>query len=227
MAALPQSSICVFMQLFLSCFSQVFPQTTLKQISEVSGEISQIAVASTQQTSMVDEITNSTNQISCAMGQTTKASEDNAHTVSDLATVFAELNMLIGQYRISSKDDVENLAKEAVAFIKANGRERGLAEICNPKGRFVRDGIYVTAHDITGTFLASPTNHHLIGQNHANMQDPNGKYFNREANEAAKKGGGWVEYVWTNPATKKPQQKISRVERVEGTDMFVFCGIFV
>jgi methyl-accepting chemotaxis protein len=201
-------------------------KTTLKQINEVSGEISQIAVASTQQTATVDEIANTISQISSVMSQTSKAAGENSHTASELAALFAQMNMAIGQYKITTTDDAEDLAKEAAAFVKTNGRQKGLEEICKLNGRFTRNGIYVTAHDITGTFLASPTNHHLIGQNHAHMKDVNGKQFNQEANELAKKGGGWLEYVWMNPATKKQQSKVSRVERVEGTDMYILCGFF-
>jgi cytochrome c len=45
--------------------------------------------------------------------------------------------------------------------------------------------------------------------------------------EVAKtKGGGWVDYSWVNPATKKVQPKKTWVQRVEGADMYVGCGIF-
>jgi methyl-accepting chemotaxis protein len=202
-------------------------KNTLKLIGAVSGEITQIAVASRQQTATVEEIANNINHISDVIKQTNVTAAKDAETASELAVLFTELNTTIGQYKTATKADAEALAKEAASYVKTNGREKGLAEISNPRGRFARSGIYVTAHDITGTFLASPVNQNLIGQNHYNAQDPSGKYMNREASELARKGGGWVEYVWMNPATRKIQPKISCVVRVEETDMYTFCGFFM
>lgn len=202
-------------------------KNTLTRINQVSSEIAQIAVASNQQTATVDEIANNINRVSGVMSQTSANAGKNSKTASELTALFTELNEVVGQYKIATPEDAETLAKEAAAWVKGIGRERGLAEICNLRGRFCRDGIYVTAHDINGWFLASPLNPQLIGQNHADFQGPDGKYFNRESMELAKKGGGWVEYLWTNPATRKLQQKKSRVERIEGTDMYILCGVFI
>ena len=200
---------------------------TLRQIDEVSSEIRQIAAASNQQTDVVDEIAKNIHQISSITDRSAKNANQNVRVASEMSGLFAELSKIVGLYRIATPAEAEALAIEAAAFVKAQGREKGLAEINNPRGRFAKNGLYVTAHDINGFFLASPMNSNFIGQNHSNMKDSNGKYFNREANEVARKGGGWVDFCWINPATKKVQPKRSRVQRVEGTDLYVFCGVFV
>jgi len=66
-----------------------------------------------------------------------------------------------------------------------------------------------------------------VGQNHLAVKDPSGKLFNQEMSDLAKtKGSGWVTYVWTNPQTKKVQPKKAWLQRVDGTQMYVLCGIF-
>jgi cytochrome c len=124
-------------------------------------------------------------------------------------------------------DEAKALAKEAAAFVKANGREKGIAEIINPKGKFVKGDIYVVIQDFNGINLGNPMVPKMAGMNHLEMKDSNGKYFIKGMIEIAKtKGSGWYEYYFSNPATKKVQLKKTWVERVEGTDMYVLCGVY-
>jgi len=75
--------------------------------------------------------------------------------------------------------------------------------------------------------LAHGGNPKLVGQSLLEMKDPTGKYFVKEQIDLAKsKGSGWIEYNWTNPATKKVQNKKSWIQRIEGTDIYVGCGVF-
>ena len=75
--------------------------------------------------------------------------------------------------------------------------------------------------------LANGGNSKLSGQNLFEMKDPTGKYFVKEQIELAKsKGSGWLEYSWTNPATKKVQNKKAWIQKVDGMDIYVGCGIF-
>jgi cytochrome c len=124
-------------------------------------------------------------------------------------------------------DDAKALAEKAAVFIKDNGKDKGVAEIMNAKGQFVKGDIYVTLQDTKGIALANPMNPALVGQNHLELKDPGGKLFIKENIEVVKtKGSGWVTYTWVNPATKKVQPKKAWVQKVEGTDMYTMCGIF-
>lgn len=67
----------------------------------------------------------------------------------------------------------------------------------------------------------------MVGQNHMEQKDANGKAFVKEMVELAQtKGGGWVSYNWPNPATKKVQMKKTYIQRIEGLDMYVLCGVY-
>jgi cytochrome c len=129
----------------------------------------------------------------------------------------------------ATTEEAKQMAEKAAAYVKANGKEKGIAEISNPKGQFVKGNmdLYVTLQDLNGVALANPANPKLHGQNHMNLKDPSGKLFIKENIELVKaKGSGWVTYTWTNPATKKVQPKKAWVQAVEGTDMYTMCGIF-
>ena len=127
----------------------------------------------------------------------------------------------------STLEEAKALAEKAAAFMKANGKDKAIAEFNNPKGQFVKGDLYIFAQDFNGIMLANGGNPKLAGQNHLEVKDPNGKLFVKEMIALVKsKGSGWVEYSWTNPVTKKVQPKKTWIQKVEGMDLYVGCGIF-
>lgn len=127
----------------------------------------------------------------------------------------------------SSQDEAKAFAEKAAAYAKANGKDKAAAEFNNPKGQFHKGDLYVFAIDFSGICLANGGTPQLSGKNLMGLKDAKDRYFFKEMVEVAKsKGSGWVEYSWTNPATKKVQQKVTWVQKVEGTDYFVGCGVY-
>jgi signal transduction histidine kinase len=127
----------------------------------------------------------------------------------------------------STLEEAKALAEKGAAYVKANGKDKAIAEFNNPNGEFVKGDLYVFFQDFNGVMLAHGGNPKLVGQNHSEVKDPAGKVFFKEMLDTVKsKGGGWVEYSWTNPATKKVQPKKTWVQRVEGMDIYVGCGVF-
>ena len=127
----------------------------------------------------------------------------------------------------STLEEAKALAEKGAAYVKANGKDKAIAEFNKPDGEFTKGDLYVFLQDFNGVILAHGGNPKLVGQSHLEVKDPTGKVFAKEMIEVVKsKGGGWVEYSWTNPATKKVQPKKTWVQRVEGMDMYVGCGIF-
>lgn len=120
-------------------------------------------------------------------------------------------------------DNAKALVKEAVAFAKANGKEKALAEFSNPKGQFVRGDLYVFAVDFNGVMVAHGANQTLIGKNMMDAKDPDGVPYIAKFVEVGKQGGGWVDYKWPHPKTKQVTPKTSYVEAVD--DIIVGCGV--
>jgi signal transduction histidine kinase len=119
------------------------------------------------------------------------------------------------------------LVDKAVAYYKANGKDKAYPEFNNKTGQFVNRDLYIFVIDWNGTILAHGANEKLINKPTWDLKDADGKYFMREMVKAAQtKGTGWVDYKWTNPVTKKIEQKSSYVKRVGSENLLIGCGIY-
>ena len=124
-------------------------------------------------------------------------------------------------------DEAKAMVEKADAYLKANGKDKAIAEFNNPKGQFVKGDLYIIVQDFDGIMIANGGNPKLAGQNHLQLKDSTGKAFVKEMIEVAKtKGAGVVEYSWTNPVTKKIQPKATYIKRVEGQNFYIGCGVF-
>ena len=142
--------------------------------------------------------------------------------------VFAFAVLVAGySAHAATQAEAKAMVEKAVAYWKANGKEKAIAEFNNPTGQFVKGDLYVFANQLDGLVLANGGNPKLAGQNHLELKDPSGKPFNKESAELAKtKGSGWIDYEWVNPVSKKLQPKTVWVQRVEGTDVYIGSGIW-
>ena len=122
-------------------------------------------------------------------------------------------------------DQAKGMVDEAVAFMQANGKEKILAELNNPKGKFVKGELYVFAYDLNATVIAQPFNPKLVGKNLMEVPDADGKLFRKEIVEVAKtKGVGWVDYKYKNPENNKIEHKTTYLKKVN--DMIICCGTY-
>jgi cytochrome c len=121
--------------------------------------------------------------------------------------------------------EAEAMVKKAVAEIKASGHDKAYAEFNNPKGKYVDRDLYITVYDLNGKCLSHGANPKMIGKDLIDLKDPDGKFFVKERIEIAKtKGGGWQDYKFTNPVTKKIEPKTMYFEKTG--DIIVACGAY-
>ena len=136
-------------------------------------------------------------------------------------TVYAE-----SQVPEKTKAEVKAFVNNAVAYAKANGKEKAYAAFNDPKGQFIKGDLFIVAQGFDGVVRANGGIHQLIGINLLETKDPDGKFFVKEMIELAKtKGSGWVEYRWTNPATKKVQLKLTYIQKLDDTECLL-AGIY-
>ncbi len=122
-------------------------------------------------------------------------------------------------------DQAKAVVDEAVSFLQANGKEKALAELSNPKGKFVKGELYVFAYDLNAVVVAHPVNPKLIGKNLMEVPDADGKLFRKEIVETAKtKGVGWVDYKYKNPESGKMELKTTYLKKA--SDIVICCGIY-
>jgi cytochrome c len=121
--------------------------------------------------------------------------------------------------------EAEALVKKAIQTIKTDGKEKAYTEISNPKGKFVDRDLYVFVYDMGGKCVAHGFNQKMIGKDLVDMKDPDGKFYVKERIEIAKtKGKGWQDYKFTDPISKKLEQKSAYIEKHE--DLIVGCGVY-
>ena len=121
--------------------------------------------------------------------------------------------------------EAEALVKKAISQIKADGKDKAFAEINNPKGKYVDRDLYIFVYDLKGVCVAHGFNQKMIGKDLSGMKDKDGKSYVQERIEIAKtKGKGWQDYKFTDPVSKKIEQKSAYIERVD--ELIVGCGVY-
>lgn len=122
-------------------------------------------------------------------------------------------------------DEAVALVQKAVAYMKANGKEKAYAEFNNPNGQFKDRDLYIFVIDMTGLEWANGANQKIVGKNVLDLKDAEGKPMVKSFIELAKtKGKGWVDYKWPNPVQKTVESKSTYLEKHE--DVLVASGIY-
>jgi cytochrome c len=123
----------------------------------------------------------------------------------------------------ANKDEALAMVKKGVAFIKANGVDKGYTTISDKAGPFTDRDLYLVVYGLDGKCLAHGANPKQIGRDLMDLTDVDGKYFVKErvALAKSKPAGFWQEYKFTNPVTKKVEPKIMYCEKLGDTAV---CG---
>lgn len=122
----------------------------------------------------------------------------------------------------ATEADATAMVKSGVAFIKANGKEKGYADITDKASQFHKEDLYLVVYGLDGVVHAHGANAKMVGKNLIELKDIDGKAFVRERVELAKaKPSFWQDYKFTNPETKKIEPKSMYCERLDDT---VVCG---
>ena len=123
------------------------------------------------------------------------------------------------------EEDAKLYVNKVVQYINKNGLEKAKKELIKPDGQFQKNDLLINISDFNGVLLAHNTYIKLIGENHWNLKDPKGKLFIQQSIEIAKKGGGWSDFWWTNPKTKKIQSAHGWIQRVPDMEVWVMATI--
>src|SRR5579871_4208930 len=91
-----------------------------------------------------------------------------------LVLALAVLPVASSEAAAPTKDEVVTRVKDAIAYYKANGRAKALAEFNRKDGRFASGQDYVDIHDLHGVCLAHPTVPEIVGKNVSDEKDANG-----------------------------------------------------
>jgi cytochrome c len=124
-----------------------------------------------------------------------------------------------------SSSDAKDWVAKAIAYYKANGKAKALAEFSNPEGLFNEDEMYIFVMNLKGTVLAHGADEKYIGHDFTDIMDYNGKRYFRDVVESANsQGSGVVEYSWLNPLNKTVEPKNVYFQRAD--DLIICSGVY-
>lgn len=118
-------------------------------------------------------------------------------------------------------DEATALLDKAVAHVSAAGNEQAYKDFSTKGNEWQDRDLYIFCFEKDGKTVAHGANAKLIGKNLGAIKDADGKQFVGELISTGYAGGGWVDYRWPNPVSKKVEQKSSVVKQA-GDDV---CGV--
>lgn len=127
----------------------------------------------------------------------------------------------------AARDELIAFVNGAKDIVLAEGKDKALQAFNDPKGKFVRGELYIIAYDFNGTRLAHPYQPNTIGQNALNVTDSNGVAHVMNMLEMAKRGGGFIYYIWPNPAHANALElKLTYVLKVN-EELWLASGVYL
>lgn len=126
----------------------------------------------------------------------------------------------------ASKDEAKAMVEAAVAHIKAVGAQKAYGDFTNDKAAWTKKDLYVMVYDNKGTALAHGANAKLVGKDMSAVKDANGTPIVNGMVALAAKGGGWFDYDWPDPLTKKIMPKSTYAVKQPNGEGFVGVGVY-
>ena len=127
----------------------------------------------------------------------------------------------------ATKEEAIRMVDNAIALIKSAGADAA-AKGFMTDAKWKNKDLYISMYSIKDqkcVVVAHGINEKLVGKDITDLKDADDKLFIREAMGLAAKGG-WVDYKWPDPATKKVTAKTSFIKAVSGTEYAVLVGIY-
>jgi methyl-accepting chemotaxis protein-like sensor/single cache domain-containing protein len=186
---------------------------------EQSEGIVQVSAAVAQMDQVVQQSAANADALASEAGVTSEQAEKMKGFVTDLVDLFG-----VGEN--GTPAEARKMLKKVLAYVKANGKQKGLEEISNTNGQFIDRDIYAFVYDMEGNMLAHGQDHSLIGKDLLNVKDQDGKYFQREILKIAKEQGKGESYFsWMNPVSMKIQRKVVFFKTID--DFIVLAGAYL
>ena len=144
----------------------------------------------------------------------------------------SENNSSIGSVSTASTGmphaDLVTFVDDAVAYAKANGKEKAIEEFNNNKSaEFINGDRYIFSEDFNAVGLAHPYRPDFVGKSLLDMKDVNGVAYKKNMVSVAKRGDGFVYYVFANPAHDNKQElKLTYVKKVDD-NWWLGSGIYL
>lgn len=126
-----------------------------------------------------------------------------------------------------TRDEAKTMVEAGIEHVKKVGTEQAFKDFTDKGNKtWQKKDLYIFAYNMEGVNVAHGANDKLIGKNLIELKDPEGKFLIKELRDAAAKGGGWVDYEWPHPQTKKIESKVSYSKKMSNFEGFIGVGVY-
>jgi cytochrome c len=125
-----------------------------------------------------------------------------------------------------NKDEAKAMTDAAFEYIKKVGPEKAYKDFTTDKAGWTKKDLYVMVYDAKGVALAHGANEKLVGKDMSAVKDANGVPIVNGMIALAAKGGGWFDYDWPDPISKKIMAKSTFARKQPNGEGFVGVGVY-
>lgn len=125
-----------------------------------------------------------------------------------------------------TKEEAIAMTKAAFEHIKKVGAEKAYKDFTHDKASWTKKDLYVMVYDSKGVALAHGANDKIVGKDMSAIKDGAGNPLLPALIATAAKGGGWYDYDWPDPLTKKLASKSTYAIKQPNGEGFVGVGIY-
>lgn len=125
-----------------------------------------------------------------------------------------------------TKDEAKAMVDAAFEHIKKVGAEKAYKDFTTDKANWTKKDLYVMVYNNAGVALAHGANEKLVGKDMTAVKDGNGVPIVSGMIALAAKGGGWFDYDWPDPVTKKMMAKSTFARKQPNGEGFVGVGVY-
>jgi methyl-accepting chemotaxis protein len=198
-------------------------------VAAVAKVIEGIAGASAEQSEGLEEIKKAIVQLESVTQQNAALVEQTAAAALSFKDSAGALSQAVAAFKLDHgrrREKAMALVQRAIAHLRQHGPRKAFADFNRREGGFVDADYYLIAHDLNCVMQANGANPALVGQDHSDLKDSDGKRFSWETVRVAReRGSGWVDYRWTNPRTGRVQPKSTYAELAG--EFVIGCGIYL
>jgi cytochrome c len=125
-----------------------------------------------------------------------------------------------------TREEARAMNDAAFEHIKKVGAEKAYKDFTTDKASWTKKDLYVMVYNNSGVVLAHGANEKMVGKDMSGLKDGSGKPLIAALLETAAKGGGWFDYDWADPLTKKIAAKSTFARRQPNGEGFIGVGIY-
>jgi signal transduction histidine kinase len=125
-----------------------------------------------------------------------------------------------------TKDEAKAMVDAAWEHIKKVGPEKAYKDFSSDKANWTKKDLYVMVYDNKSVALAHGGNERLVGKDMSAVKDSNGKPVVRGLLDVAAHGGGWFDYDWPDPVSKKIMAKSTYARTQPNGEGFIGVGVY-